>query len=108
MYTQDSSGELKKISKSKRRNLKQKFQRYSKKHPSFLWLDRKNRPVYYVDEVRRYKEVNGKDYYEIKWFGARNNTWEPVENLEYISNDLLQKVKEEKKRTFDIQRKKKP
>ena len=103
LYTQDSSGELKKISKNRRRKLKQKFKRYSKKHPSFLWLDSKNQPVYYVDEVVRYKEVDGKDYYEIKWSGARNNTWEPVENLEYISIDLLEKVKKEKMLKFDVQ-----
>ena len=100
MNFQMKTGELKGKSREKIKNIQAKFQRCSKEHPSFLYLDKKNQPLYYVEDILKYKRIKGEDCYEVKWFGARNNTWESVKNLENISEELLEKVRKESTLSF--------
>lgn len=100
-YFQMKTGELKFLSKKNISKVHAKFRRCSKKHPSFLYIDEEKQPLYYVEDVLSYKRIDGKDLYEVKWYGARENTWEPGENLKNISRNLLAKVRKEKKLHFE-------
>jgi hypothetical protein len=55
-----------------------------------------NENVYTVEAILDENKIKGINFYEVKWEGFKNTTWEPLENL--IGSSEVIKAYEETKR----------
>ena len=96
----ETTGELKNLQEEELNHILTEFQELSKEEPGFACFDNDNQPLYLVQDISGYKEVNGEDFYLVQWTGYRQPSWEPKSHLGNISPRLLQNAREKLNYTF--------